>query len=130
MTLDGQAFSTVAAFFRAIEAVDPRGIASLFAEDAELEDPVGAVVIRGRANIEASFANGLAQSIQSAKITTVFAAPSGGRVAAHWTMTARTLDGREVLAEGIDVITVDDRGLIGRVEGYWDAAAFAARLGK
>jgi ketosteroid isomerase-like protein len=83
-------------------------------------------VVRGRDSIEASFANGLARLVQSAEIETVFAAASGGRVAAHWRMVARTPDQREVRAEGIDVVSVNDAGLITRVEGYWDAAGFAS----
>jgi len=32
--------------------------------------------------------------------------------------------GREVKAEGIDVLRVDSHGHIVRAEGYWDAATF------
>jgi steroid delta-isomerase len=127
------ALSTVDAFVRAIESVDAHRIAALFAEDATLEDPVGTEMIRGRANIQASFANGLAQLVRSAEITTVFAAESAGRVAAHWTMTARAadhIDHVEVCAEGIDIITVGVDGLIKRVEGYWDARSFVAALSR
>lgn len=36
--------------------------------------------------------------------------------------------GREVEAEGIDVLRVDSHGHIVRAEGYWDAAAFRQML--
>jgi steroid Delta-isomerase len=130
MSRNPVALSTVDAFFRAIESVDAHRIAALFAEDATLEDPIGTEVIRGRENIQASFANGLAQLIRSAEITTVFAAESAGRVAAHWRMTARAADDTEVCAEGIDIITVSVDGLIERVEGYWDANSFVAALSR
>jgi steroid Delta-isomerase len=129
MTRDEQALATVDAFFRAIESVDPARIAALFAEDAELEDPVGSEVIRGRANIRASFAEGFARLVESAEIRTVRAfVANGAVVAVHWEMMARGVNGRDVHAAGIDVITVAAGGLIERVEGYWDASAFVARL--
>ena len=43
-------------------------------------------------------------------------------------MTARGKAGREVNAEGIDVLQVDAHGLIVRAEGYWNAAAFRQAL--
>jgi hypothetical protein len=43
-------------------------------------------------------------------------------------MTALGKTGREVKAEGIDVLRVDSQGLIVRAEGYWNAAAFRQAL--
>ena len=43
-------------------------------------------------------------------------------------MTARGQAGREVRAEGIDVLQTDANGLIVRAEGYWNAAAFRQSL--
>jgi len=62
------------------------------------------------------------------EIKALAALPSGNSIAAHWTMTARGKAGREVKAEGIDVLQVDAQGLIVRAEGYWNAAAFRQTL--
>ncbi len=119
---------TLDAFFRAIESLDARRIAACFAEDGEIEDPVGSQVILGRAAIEASFAGGLVKLVRSAAVRTVFAQVAGDRIAAHWAMRAVATDGRTCGAEGIDVVFVNGRGEIRRVEGYWDAEAFVSCL--
>ncbi len=74
------------------------------------------------------FAAGVAALASHVEIKVVAALPSGNSIAAHWTMTARGKAGREVKAEGIDVLQVDARGQIVRAEGYWNAAAFRQAL--
>lgn len=54
--------------------------------------------------------------------------PAGGSIAAHWRMTARTIAGEMATAEGIDVLHVEEGGLISRAEAYWDQAAFRDAL--
>jgi steroid delta-isomerase len=115
-------------FFDAIAAVAPSRIAATFAEDGEIEDPVGSPAVRGRAAIETSFTNGFATRIASAEIHVIAAFTTGSSVAAHWRMRARGVSGREAEVEGIDVIHVDASGLIMRVEGYWDPAPFLAAV--
>jgi hypothetical protein len=43
-------------------------------------------------------------------------------------MSARGKAGREVKADGVDVLQVDADGLIVRAEGYWNAVAFRQAL--
>ena len=43
-------------------------------------------------------------------------------------MTARSGAGVVARAEGIDVLDLDEAGLIRRAEGYWDQAAFRNAL--
>jgi hypothetical protein len=43
-------------------------------------------------------------------------------------MTARTIAGEMATAEGIDVLHVEEGGLISRAEAYWDQAAFRDAL--
>ena len=74
------------------------------------------------------FASGLAALASHVEIKVLAALPSGNTIAAHWTMTARGKAGREVEAEGIDVLQVDAHGLIVRADGYWNAAAFRQAL--
>ena len=115
---------TLAAYFDAIAAMDPPRIASLFADNGEIEDPVGTEVAVGREAVQAYFARGLGSLRACVVIEVRGVFPSGDSIAAHWSMTAHGRDGREVRADGIDVIRVSAQGEIRRAEGYWNAAAF------
>ncbi len=120
--------NTLDAYFAAIAARDPRRIAALFAEDGEIEDPVGSPIRHGRDAVAGLFASGVAALASHVDIKVLAALPSGNSIAAHWTMTARGRAGREIRAEGIDVLQTDAKGLIVRAEGYWNAAAFRQSL--
>jgi steroid delta-isomerase len=115
-------------YFDALRSLDPERIASVFTEDGEIEDPVGSSVHRGRPAIAEYFAGGMCAGARAVEIEIVSALPSGAAIAAHWRMTAHSKKGHSVEAEGIDVLAVDERGLIRRAEGYWDRAAFRAAL--
>jgi steroid delta-isomerase len=120
--------NTLDAYFAAIAARDPQRIASVFATDGEIEDPIGSPIRHGRDEVAAMFASGVAALASHVEIKILAALPSGDRIAAHWAMTARGKAGREVKADGIDVLQVDAHGLIVRAEGYWNAAAFRQAL--
>jgi steroid delta-isomerase len=115
-------------YFAAIAARDPQRIAAQFAEDGQIEDPVGAPIRHGREAVAAMFASGVAALATHVEIRVIAALSSGNSIAAHWTMTARGKAGREIDTEGIDVLQLDERGLIVRAEGYWNAAAFRQAL--
>lgn len=116
------------AYFASIAARDPQRIASNFAEDGVIEDPVGSPVRHGRDGVAGLFASGVAALASHVEIEVLAAFPCGNTIAAHWTMKARGKAGREVKAEGIDVLLVDAQGVIARAEGYWNAAAFRQAL--
>ncbi|MDH2445134.1 nuclear transport factor 2 family protein [Amnibacterium sp. CER49] len=116
------------AYFDALAALDARQIAAVFAEDGEIEDPVGTPVRRGREQIGEYFAQGLCQAAASVRIEVLAALPAGGSVAAHWRMVARGKSGHEATVEGIDVLQVDPDSLIARAEGYWDQQGFRRAL--
>ena len=120
--------STLDAYFAAIAARDPPRIASVFAENGEIEDPVGRPIRHGRDGVAGLFAEGVAALASHVEIKVLAALPSGSSIAAHWTMTARGKAGREGKAGGIDVLQIDGHGLIVRAEGYWNAAAFRRAL--
>jgi ketosteroid isomerase-like protein len=116
------------AYFSAIAALDPDRISAAFAEDGEIEDPVGSEVCRGRSDIARYWANGLCRGVSSLGITVVCALPAGTSIAAHWRMEAVSRSGTPASAEGIDVLDIGPDGLIRRAEGYWDQAGFRSRL--
>jgi steroid Delta-isomerase len=116
------------AHIAALSAIDPQRIAASYADDGQIEDPVGTGVHRGRATVEAYFSRGLGSLASHVEIQVLTALPSGDSIAAHWTMKAHGKAGREVEAEGIDVLQMDAHGKIIRSEGYWNAAAFRQAL--
>ncbi|MCU1615369.1 MAG: ketosteroid isomerase-like protein [Frankiales bacterium] len=116
------------AYFEALAALDAHRIAAVFAEDGEIEDPVGTGVRRGREQITDYFAQGLCRGAASVEIEVVSALPAGGSIAAHWRMNARGKSGHDAKAEGIDVLQVGTDGLIIRAEGYWDQHGFRSAL--
>jgi steroid Delta-isomerase len=115
-------------YFAALTDLDPQKIASLFAETGELEDPLGAPVRRGPAEIEEYWGAGLCAVANRVEIETVVVLSSGSSVAAQGRMTAHAEGARRAQAEGIDVLRFDDHGLILRAEGYWDQQAFRRPL--
>jgi len=115
-------------YFDALTELDPEAIAGRFAEDGQLEDPVGTPLRRGRSAIADYWRKGLCAVARKVEIQTVTALPAGTSIAAHWRMTAHAEDGRVAEADGIDVLQFDARGLILRAEGYWDQQAFRHNL--
>ncbi|MGH2863088.1 MAG: nuclear transport factor 2 family protein [Solirubrobacteraceae bacterium] len=99
-----------------------------FCADGELEDPVGTPIRCGRDEIQEYWARGLCAVAAAVEIHVLAVLPAGGSVAGHWRMTARSRAGLVAHAEGIDVLSLDEAGLIRRAEGYWDQAGFRDAL--
>jgi len=53
---------------------------------------------------------------------------SGDRIAVQWTDTGTSMMGKTAHLSGINVFTIDDAGLIFRLDGYWDVAAMLAQI--
>jgi ketosteroid isomerase-like protein len=117
-------------YFAAIASLDPERIAACFRPDGELEDPIGTGVRPGRDEIREYWARGLCAGAVAVDINVLAALPAGRSVAGHWQMSARSRSGVIARAEGIDVLHLDEAGLIRRAEGYWDQMAFRAALMK
>lgn len=115
-------------YFAAIASLDPERIAACFRPDGELEDPIGSPVRYGRDEIRDYWDRGLCAIATTVDVEVLAALPSDGSIAGHWQMTARSASGAVARAEGIDVLRLDDVGLIRRAEGYWDQASFRAAL--
>ena len=67
---------TLDAYFAAIAARDPQRIAAIFAEDGEIEDPFGSPIRRGRAEVAAMFAAGVAALATHVQIEVLAALPA------------------------------------------------------
>jgi hypothetical protein len=53
---------------------------------------------------------------------------SGNRTAVRWSATGTSQSGKTAHFEGINVFTVNDEGLISRLEGYWDIKGMVAQI--
>lgn len=115
-------------YFAAIASLDPERIAACFRPDGELEDPLGSPIRYGRDEIRDYWDRGLCAIATNVEVEVLAVLPSGQSVAGHWQMTAGSASGAIARAEGIDVLRLDDAGLIRRAEGYWDQATFRASL--
>lgn len=109
-------------------ALDPTLVTAAFAEDGELEDPVGSPVRRGHDEIARYWAEGFFRTAAKVEIDVVSAFTAGNFIAAHWRMRVLAKTGREASADGIDVLQIGVDGLITRAQGYWDQEAFRQSL--
>ncbi|HLS77667.1 MAG TPA: nuclear transport factor 2 family protein [Nocardia sp.] len=109
--------STVTEYARRISTAGSAEIAALYAENATLEDPVGAEVRVGREAI-AAFYRGLDGVDTTMELLTLRIA--GDTAAFHFRVTTALPNGT-VTIEPIDVMTFDEQGLITSMRAIWSA---------
>jgi len=95
---------------------DADAVLALFAPDAEIEDPVGTPVKRGK-DVEAWF-RGAVQTEPRLEIVAPIRGSHGHSAAMAFTVTTTRKNGR-FTTNSVDVATFDDDGKIVRFEGYW-----------
>ncbi len=117
----------VAEYFAALRAMDAERWANTFAENAVSHDPVGAPPINGRAELR-QFLQNIFMAFEKVGLTEDHVFINGNEAAVKWTGRGVSKNGREVMFEGIDVIEVNDKGLIQTVRAYWNPAALMAQL--
>jgi steroid delta-isomerase len=98
-------------------AGDAEGIAALYAEDATVEDPVGAKVIAGRAAILAFYQ----YAVSGGARLEVVAPPRGshGDAATLSFAVHARLEGRAARIDVTDVMTFDADGRFRSMRAYW-----------
>jgi steroid Delta-isomerase len=110
---------TVRAIFHAIEVGDIARATAGYAPDAVLHDPVGDPPYRGRAEIRAhSLANRGAVRVSEFRPDRIIVC--GDRAAVDWHTVCYRPDGAEVAFHGVSFLTFDQRGLMARVEVFFD----------
>lgn len=97
-----------------VDGGDVEGILAMYAEDATVEDPVGAAPLRGIEAIAAFYRQGLGAMQVSAVLTGPVRATCDGQGAAPF----RVVFGERAL-DVIDVMAFDERGLIRSMKAYW-----------
>lgn len=121
------AADAVRAYFAAVGSADADGLKRLFAEDARMEDPVGAPVLEGHAGVE-RFHKMTSRAWERLAMTPTRVAMRGDRVAASWTAEGRSASGKDIAFDGINVFRVDADGRIAHLEGFWDFEGVIAQM--
>ncbi|AZG45975.1 nuclear transport factor 2 family protein [Gordonia insulae] len=107
--------SRVTQYLRTIGNGGSADIATLYADDATVEDPVGSEVHVGRAAIE-KFYGALDGADCEAELLSLRVA--GDTAAFHFRVTTRTVD-QTIVVEPIDVMTFDDDAKITSMRAIW-----------
>lgn len=127
---DPRVEETILAYFASIAARDRQRWLDLFADDAVLHEPVGAVPLQGKPCFDDAwkiFSAPFEQlSIEAAEI---FTAGSGAAVKWIAEATGRG-SAQRITFCGISVFEMDDAGKIQAVMSYWDPAEALIRLSR
>lgn len=113
--------ATVERYAAAHSAGDVDTIASLFAEDAVVADPVDQPVHVGREAVRAFFA-GTHDMLDSMELSITGPVRAVDRFAAVPLQAVSTMGGAKVAIDIIDVFTFGDDGLVAEMRAYWNPA--------
>jgi steroid Delta-isomerase len=114
-------------YFAALKNLDREAYLACFSEDAVVMDPYGGRVLEGREGLN-KFFNGMEKTWGAFEMKPQEYFISGNRAAVRWNSEASTKSGKMAQFAGINVFSLNEEGLIDRLEGYWDAAAMMAQI--
>lgn len=109
--------ATIDAYLTALARRDLEAILDLYADDATVEDPVGAEPIQGRAALRSFYARALGMTLQPERLGAVKVA--GREAAFHFALTMPDL-GRRL--DIIEVMRFDDEGRVVSMRAFWGRA--------
>lgn len=119
--------SAVECYFDALSSLDRKTFLNCFNNQAELLDPYGGRVFEGREGLSKWFV-GMERTWDVFSMQATETYESGDRLAVKWTASATAKNAKTALFDGINVFTIDEDGLISRLEGYWDASGMMAQI--
>lgn len=105
----------------AMSARDVDALTALFAADATREDPIGTPVATGADEIRKAFESVLPSDGTTVEFARGDLRGAGPAVAFPFTYTATPPRGPIARQRGIDVVTVNEDGLIQSLVAYWGA---------
>jgi steroid delta-isomerase len=114
-------------YFSALNNLDQAAYVACFSDNAELRDPYGGRIFTGPSGLIKWFQS-MERTWAEFDIQPDSSFESGDRVAIQWTALGSSKAGKKAQFSGINVFTIDDAGLIFRLDGYWDVAAMLAQL--
>ncbi len=118
---------TVIAYFAALRAMDVEAWVATFAADAVSQDPVGAPPLEGHAALR-KFATSTWSLWDTIGLQEQQVFIATNEAAVKWTGYGRTKTGRDVRFEGVNIMTVNDKGNIQNLRAYWDAASVMRQM--
>lgn len=127
VSVDGDVNGAMAAYFERLTAPDAEAFAALFAETAEVRDPVGSPTLVGPAGMT-KFHGRLHRAWRSLRMAPVESHVRGGEAAVRWEANGTSAGGNEISFGGINTFTVDENGKIARLDAYWDLEGVVARF--
>ncbi len=107
-------------YIERVDAVDVDAILELYADDAVLEDPVGAPCHVGKAAIDQFYREGLTRSKMRASLQGPVCASEAGSGAMAFRVDV--LDGE--MPGSIDVMEFNEQGQIRSMKAYWGSRNF------
>jgi steroid delta-isomerase len=113
--------ATVQRYAEAFSAGDKEGYCGLFADDATLEDPVGAGVHQGRAGIEA-FWDTTREMTPTIELRITGPIRVAGNEAAFPGEARPSLGDTPMVVPIVDTLAFDDDGKITQLRAFWDFA--------
>jgi steroid Delta-isomerase len=114
-------------YFSALNRLDRSAYLAAFTADAVVMDPYGGRPFEGHDGLN-KFLNGMERTWGSFQMLPQEYFISGDRAAVKWQTEASAKSGKSASFAGINVFTINEEGLISRLEGYWDAAAMMAQI--
>ena len=119
--------SIISSYFAALNAIDRDAFLICFSPDAVVLDPYGGRPFQGTAGLH-KFMDGMERTWDKFELTPGERFAAGDRVAVSWQAQATTKSSKTAVFKGIDVFTLNEDGLITRLEGYWDFKAMIAQI--
>ena len=119
--------SAIEQYRQALNSLDRAAYHAAFTAEAVVLDPYGGRPLEGSTGLD-KFFSGLERTWVAFTMMYGEAYASGDRVAVNWQVEAEAKSGKRVIFAGINVFTLDQSGLISRLEGYWDARAMMSQL--
>ena len=119
-----QIHATIQRYVEVFSAGDRDGYLALFADDATVEDPVGAEVVSGRDGL-AGFWDGVRAMSPEIELQLTGAPRLAAGEAAFPMRAVTTLGAAKLAVEIIDVMTFADDGRITSLRAFWDFAEMA-----
>jgi steroid delta-isomerase len=114
-------------YFKSLNNMDRDDYLSCFSEDAVVMDPYGSPPFAGKEALNA-FMDTMQKTWTLFEMDPGRAFASGDRVAMTWDCTATAKNGKTADFSGINVFTLNEAGLISRVEAYWDFEEMAEQI--
>ncbi len=119
--------NSISNYFTALSHIDRSSYLACFSPDAVVMDPYGGRPLQGTDELN-KFMDGMQHTWSDFSMSPGESFAAGDRVAINWTVKAKAKNGKSAEFSGINVFTINDDGLISRLEAYWDFKAMLAQI--